>query len=208
VNGNAGDAVTADAFTTRGDDLTEGGLTYASYTTDGAVLYVQYGLFLNGQLVGAQMSTTNADILTGSTGDDVIGGGNGNDILNGGAGNDTLVFDSADTVIDGGTGDDTLQALTSGANINLSNLAITGIERIALGNSGADTVTLTAADVLRVSDTDTLRILGDSGDDVVATGFTAAGSQTVDGINYGVFTGGGATLLVQVGLDLNNTPVS
>ncbi len=153
------------------------------------------------------------DVLTGGAGNDYLKGHEGADRLYGGAGDDTLIYDRMDAIIDGGPGFDTLKlAMWRQADINLGNPAISGIERIDLTNTTntatgiRDSITLTAADVIRVSDTDSLYILGDPGDVVNAPGFGApVGTVTVDGHTFGQFTAGGATLFVQYGLVLNGT---
>jgi hypothetical protein len=90
---------------------------------------------------------------------------------------------------------------------DLANFAgnITGIEIVDMSGGEASTTMLTASDVLDVSDTDELAVLGDSEDSLNAgvgwtdSGTNAAGSQ--------VFTqdvgGAVATLLVEPGVQTN-----
>ena len=149
------------------------------------------------------------DDLKGRDGDDTIYGGDGNDTLNGqgdsdalfgGAGDDILVWDSIDTTIDGGSGTDTLNA--SGADVDITTFAgtITGIEQIDLSAVGNQSVTLTAQDVLDMSDTNTVTIVGGSPDTVEAgTGWTDGG---ISG-GFHTYTQGLATLLVDTDITVN-----
>ncbi len=149
------------------------------------------------------------DTLSGRNGDDTIYGGDGNDTLNGqggsdalfgGAGDDILVWDSIDTTIDGGSGTDTLNA--SGADVDITTFAgtFTGIEQIDLSAVGNQSVTLTAQDVLDMSDTNTVTIVGGSPDTVDAgTGWTDGG---ISG-GFHSYTQGLATLLVDTDVAVN-----
>ncbi len=141
------------------------------------------------------------DGLSGAAGNDTLDGGAGADTLDGGAGNDTLVWDLADTTIDGGSGVDTLRV--DSGDVDLTSFAgtITGIEQIDLeADAGANSLTLAASDVLSISDTDILTVLGDVGDSVDAgTGWTDGGIVGA----YHVYTQGLATLNLDVDLTIN-----
>lgn len=129
------------------------------------------------------------DILSGGEGDDVLNGGNGGDTLIGGAGSDTLnggnssdtldggegadhlsggngddvlYLDEFDTLIDGQNGFDLLLFTRNGQTLDLrNNTAVAGIESIRLLEGGYNSLILTAADIARISDNDTLVIEGD-----------------------------------------------
>jgi hypothetical protein len=59
---------------------------------------------------------------------------------------------------------------------------------------------LTVADVLRVSDTDIMRITGDAGDDVLITDTLTRGADiTLDSTDFATFTASTATLYIQLG---------
>lgn len=149
------------------------------------------------------------DILFGDAGNDVLRGGPGTDTLTGGDGNDTLYFDAQD-ILKGGPGFDTLavQAWRPGS-MTLASTKITGIEHIVLNNGQTDTVTLTTADILRVSDTKTLYIEGETRDNVAVGGGLSRGSDiTLDGVRYAHYTGGGANLNIEVGMKLNGTAIA
>ncbi|MCH8198066.1 MAG: hypothetical protein IH904_08285, partial [Proteobacteria bacterium] len=204
-----------DLTATDGDgdfDTLENGL---SVTLDGND--VTAGLILTGTSDGEiLMGGTGPDTLNGLGGDDILIGGDGADKLFGGADNDTLVFDSIDTVIDGGTGEDTLQvAVDSDDDINLTTFSagatLTGIEVIDLeSDTSGNTLTLEAADLLQ-SDTDTLTVLGDSGDAVVAgTGWGASiGTGTVNGVAVDIFTQTvGSLVTLNLDQDITNVTIS
>ncbi len=77
---------------------------------------------------------------------------------------------------------------------------ILGIEQIDLqADTGANTLTLSAQDVLDASDTNTLTVLGDSGDSLNAgTGWTDGG---LDGNGNHVFTQTVEAVLVTLAVD-------
>ncbi len=154
--------------------------------------------------------TSGDDTLTGTSGDNTINGNGGNDTLDGaagldsligGAGDDILVWDAADTAIDGGTGTDTLRVNGGDADLTVFGGTIQGIEQIDLeADAGANSVTLSMSDVLDISDTDILTILGDTGDSVDAgTGWTDGGIAG----GYHTYTQGLATLLVDTDMSVN-----
>ena len=121
-------------------------------------------------------------------------------MLIGGSGDDILVWDSAELTIDGGAGTDTLQIDNGGADLTTFAGTFTGIEAIDLTANGKQTVTLTAQDVLDMSDTDTVTIDGVGPDDLDAgTGWTDGG---VAG-GYHTYTQGLATLLVDTSVSVN-----
>jgi hypothetical protein len=89
--------------------------------------------------------------------------------MTGGDGNDRLVWQGqAAESIDGGAGIDALKL--TGGNLDLTvvpNRQITNVEQINMNAAGANTLTLTKADVLALSSTtDTLKVFGNSGDTV------------------------------------------
>ena len=100
----------------------------------------------------------------------MIGRG-GADVFLGEAGDDYIrISDLSFESVDGGIGNDVLALGGSGLNLNLTDMAgkISGIETIRLFGTGDNTLTLTAADVLNLSDTtNTLRVNGNAGDRIV-----------------------------------------
>ncbi|TKI70396.1 hypothetical protein FCU45_03685 [Sulfurimonas crateris] len=145
------------------------------------------------------------EILAGEDGNDYIDGRDGSDTIYGGAGNDDIEYDALDAEIDGGDGFDTV--IGSSEIINLSN--ISNIEVIEL-NSGTSVVGssadlgINADDVLSATDGGTLIIQSSDGSDLnqvnVDTDSLALqlDSVSIDGINYAEYTGGGATLLIEL----------
>ncbi|MBL4603825.1 MAG: hypothetical protein JKY84_13855 [Emcibacteraceae bacterium] len=145
------------------------------------------------------------DLIGSGSGDDVLNGGNGNDslrgnsgtdVLNGGAGNDILIYD-VDNTYDGGADDDTLLLVVSTTEIDLSLLAMTNMETIDLSDIYTNSLTLTAQDVLDVTDGNNfLTIDGNVNDTVSLTGVGWA--QGADNGAYHTYTSGGSTLFVDM----------
>ena len=152
---------------------------------------------------GSNLSgSTSSEILSGGKSADSIHGNDGSDIIfgNGGAdhffgdnGDDTLhVADTSYAEVHGGSGTDTLAF--DGANLAIDLHALVshtdGIERIDLTGGNNSSLSLQAADVLSISDDGTLAVFGGGTNAVNAAGegWTAAGTQTVDGHVCNVFT--------------------
>src|SRR6185436_14844286 len=137
--------------------------------------------------------TTAAETLVGGAGDDTLIGNGGADVLYGGAGDDTIVVNASNVDalaaglgdgeqlarVDGGGGVDTLSLDGSGITLDLSAIAdqgaggpgstsrIESIERIDLTGSGNNFLTLSASDLLNLSEsTNTLQVDGNAGDAV------------------------------------------
>ena len=137
-----------------------------------------------------------ADTLFGDSGNDVLLGGTGRDVVDGGTGNDHLFWDEQDGLFNGGSGTDRLR--TASSDLDLGSAAgrrIHSIEIIDMtGGTGIpDSLTLSKAELLDVSSTRILRVLGDAGDIVDIEGpFTDGG---ISG-RYHVYRMGSARLLV------------
>jgi hypothetical protein len=144
--------------------------------------------------------------LRGMGDDDVLDGKAGEDWLSGGAGDDTLTYDALDQ-IDGGAGTDTLKV--TAASLDLTGLAgdeLTSIEAINLAH-GTGSLTLSAGELRHLSGTDTLRVLGGSGDSVSTSGeWDQLGDTVIGGQTYAQYTADGA--LLQVDLDVNRSGIS
>ena len=161
------------------------------------------------------LGLSGADNLSGGNGDDLLFGEDGNDVLNGGAGNDTLfggfgndvlVFDALDTLgSTGGPGIDTLRIEGAGVSFNITPVAgllLSRIEVIDLTGSGDNTLALTAAALIELSDTDVLRVLGNAGDSLTTDpGWLNIGTVTVAGQTFNQYINGGATLEVRPAID-------
>ena len=171
--------------------------------------YVVYGGDFTGTVT--QQGGTGDDLLTGTTAADVIVAGEGNDILIGNGDKDILYAGVGDDLIGisdlnfnrikGGNGIDTLRLDSNGMFLDLKAIAnnrITGIEQIDLNNSGSNALAFNKLDVLAMSDTKELVILGNTGDLVVSIGqgWTASGTQLLDNNLYNKYAVGGVSLLV------------
>ncbi len=142
--------------------------------------------------------TSAAESFVAGNGNDTMIGGGGADVFHGGEGNDIIqVSDLSFQLVDGGLGSDTLDMASSSLNVDLSKLRgrLNGIETISLTGNGNNTVTLTAIDLLNLSDSsNTLRVDGDDGDRIIGLG-----SGWVDGgivENYQRYTQGAAVLQI------------
>ncbi|CAC9558280.1 hypothetical protein [uncultured Gammaproteobacteria bacterium] len=95
--------------------------------------------------------------------------------------------------VDGGGNIDTLELDGSGLTLdltNISNIRIQDIEKIDITGSGDNNLTLNLNDVLDTStSTNILKVLGNSGDSVNASGFAKiSGVKTEGSITYDVYT--------------------
>jgi len=164
---------------------------------------VIYGLDGNDTLTG----DTGNDLIDGGAGNDIIDGGNGFDQLIGGLGNDTFLFNPNNGIVNisGGAGEDVLKLNTTGAYLDLianqsapagQNMQLSGIDRIDLG--AGNVLTLSANDVLSLSDNGQLIVDGGAGSSVTSAGqgWTNAGLIALGGINYTDYSMGSAHLLI------------
>tara|TARA_R110002096_G_scaffold415163_1_gene616714 strand:+ start:106724 stop:109171 length:2448 start_codon:yes stop_codon:yes gene_type:complete len=160
----------------------------------------------------------------GEGGNDILNGGGGNDLLfgigelYGGTGDDrTSIFEDRyeDTFFDGGDGEDEVWLLAKSnssvpTDFALSSEHLINIEAISLTFQGGDGTSierleLSLDDVISMTDADNILKIygGDTFDSVTSTGegWVQGADQNIDSYDYHVYTGGGATLLV----DLNIT---
>jgi hypothetical protein len=186
--------------------------------------YVVFG----GNFTGAvtHLGTPGDDTLTGSavaetfvggTGNDLLIGNGGADAFQGGAGDDVVQVSSLDFhVAGGGNGSDTLELDGAGIDLDLTALADSrtrSIERIDIGGTGNNTLTLGVLDVLNLSEeSNELLVLGEASDVVNrGAGWTTAasggnngdGTSTIDGETYQIYTAGQATLLIDTDITAN-----
>ncbi len=168
-------------------------------------------VFGSGSPVVSQLGDKTANTLTGSAFKDILIGGaagdlllgnGGADVLRGGQGDDVLaISDLSFFKIAGGLGTDTLRLDSAGLSLDLTMIRdakIQGIERIDLTGSGANTLTLTAREVLNLSPTtNTLTVLGNADDRVnFGAGWIREANQTDGATTLKVFTNGAATLRI------------
>ncbi len=103
-------------------------------------------------------------------------------------------------MLDGGSGRDTLELEGRGADLDLVRLPgnrIRSVERIDLTGGGSNTLTVNAQEVLALSSSDTLWVLGSAGDVVHRRGgWTRGADREVAGITYQSYSQDMATLLV------------
>ncbi|PXW89871.1 FG-GAP repeat protein [Nitrosomonas sp. Nm84] len=141
-----------------------------------------------------------AEIFEAGDGNDKMIGRGGADMFRGGAGDDYIqVADLGFGSVDGGSGNDTLHLDGKDLNLDLANFGnrIHGIETICLYGRGDNALTLTATNLLDLSDTsNTLRVNGNAGDHI-----TIQDDGWVDGGPrgsgyYHVYTHDDAVLLV------------
>jgi Ca2+-binding RTX toxin-like protein len=154
------------------------------------------------------------DSIDGGDGNDVIDGWEGVDVLEGGNGNDRLLLDTNDfsvgrlgSGVDGGAGIDTLAFDESAprgqaALLDLSNVDVVAwlrsIEIIDMTAAGSNVVYAEAADVLRISDTDDLRIDGTASDEFNSAfqGWRFVGNSVIGANTYEHYSLGAADLFV------------
>ena len=123
-------------------------------------------------------------------------------IATGSDGNDLIFIDTADIVsIHAGEGIDTL-ILNNGSGLPLDltaigDGAITGIDRMDITGCGNNVLTLSSDNVAAMSDSGTLTVLGDAGDEIHLRGQWQAGEdQVIGGATYTPYTLGDTTVLV------------
>ncbi len=144
--------------------------------------------------------TAAADIFEAEEGNDRMIGRGGADVFHGDAGDDYIqVTDLGFGSVDGGSGNDVLHTDGKDLNLDLANFGekIHGIETICLYGRGDNTLTLTAADLLDLSDTtNILRVNGNAGDHitVIDDGWVDKGSRGQG--YYHVYSNDDAVLLV------------
>lgn len=205
-------------------DILVGAIDDDGNSTDSGIAYLVYGGNFSGAITQAGTSgsdtligTNGADNMIGGLGNDIlIGNGGVSDVLLGGAGDDILsVTNDTFRMANGGSGNDLLDFFGAESGLDLSEGNLRGIERINL-NGGDNVLTLTLEDLLAVSDTDTLGVLGNATNVVdlfVSVGFDGAAptqtATTLDGqaATAYSFSGGAAVLVVDNDITLNiNTP--
>ncbi len=140
-------------------------------------------------------SGTGNDILNGGAGNDSLRSNFGNDILNGDSGDDILIYDGASNTYNGGADVDTLMLVAREDEIDLSALTVSDLEIINLSQEYSNSISVSAADVLAVTDgANQLIIDGGSADMVSMIGGGWSFDSTGGG--YDTFTNGAATLLI------------
>jgi len=149
-----------------------------------------------------------ADNIDAGSGDDVIDGGVGSDFNDPGSGNDTIYATEGQETIHagegydtftiddgknfgdlfGGDGEDTIQLEGSDITLDFSkvNNDVTNVESLDIDGSSANSLKLTAEDVLDMTDGDNrLFIDGGSDDSVeISDSFVSEGTENIGGVDY------------------------
>jgi len=174
------------------------------------------------------LGTTFAETLTGTDAKDFIVGLDGNDVINGGLGNDTIRGGVGADNLDGGGGTDRIQGeagndkmtwgagdfFDGGANTDILRVGVATLNLTTAANSndkllnieqidlkvGAHTLTLNKADVLAMSPTDSIKILGDGADTVNIAGIQIEGGSAPAGFTR--YRIGTAVLIIDSDIDV------
>jgi hypothetical protein len=204
---NAAGDVNGDGF----DDLIIGA---SASNKNSGVTYVVYGKdftkainFLGGSGRDVLTGTTAAENFVGGGGNDILNGLGGADAFNAGSGNDTLqVANLRFRAMDGGSGNDTLTLAGKNLILDLGTKhgLIQDIENINLTGTGNNTLVLSVTEVLNLSSTtNTLKILGNAGDEVLGISSKGGWVQGADQGNFQHFQNGNAVVLVGLSVDAN-----
>ena len=179
--------------------------SYISYTLqdnfENLILIGGTGVVANGNAL--------ANVIQGNDTDNNIDGMGGLDSLSGNGGSDRLTIHSGQEQVAGGSGSDTLQFGSDLSFLNLAGLSgvsLTGIESIDMNNGSASTVRFSLAQLLALStESDTLKVDGDIGDQLqIGTGWQRGTSGT-SGYDQYTLTEGGETGILLVGQDVTVT---
>jgi hypothetical protein len=171
---------------------------------------LQYAIdYLGNENANTLTGTSGNEIFVAGAGDDTLIGNGGMDVLNAGAGNDTITINASNIAVLAQTGAGNRARVDGGGNIdtlaldggdltldltNISNIRIQDIEKIDITGSGDNDLILNLNDVLDAStSTNILKVLGNSGDSVNASGFAKISTIETEGsIIYNVYTHSGA----------------
>lgn len=178
------------------------------------------------------IGSTGAETLNGGNGDDALKGNGGGDTLIGGKGNDVIFYDkdafiygdlydaeSGKAVVDTEANFDTLSLANwvefdvnnAPKDIDLNAKNIHHMEAIDMTNDFAQTLNISASDVLSMTDDrNAMYITGDTEgvkDTVSLSDFSRKqgtdATVTKDDVTYDVYTGSGATLYIEQGLNVS-----
>ncbi|VVH60396.1 Flagellar hook-length control protein FliK, partial [uncultured Gammaproteobacteria bacterium] len=214
VNGDGLDDLIVGAYGANPNGKSHAGKSYVIFgKTDTDAIYLsklgdesKYTIdYLGDKNANTLTGTTKNEIFVAGAGNDTLIGNGGMDVFNAGVGNDDIVINASNITaleqvgvgnrarVDGGGGIDTLKLQGAGLTLDLTKISdrrIQDIEVIDITGSGNNTLKLNLDDLLHASSsTNVLKVLGNSGDEVIATGFNdSATKKTVDGIAYSIYT--------------------
>jgi Ca2+-binding RTX toxin-like protein len=145
------------------------------------------------------------DALTGDDGPNRLDGGADADALRGRAGDDAVLWDPADAEVLGDAGLDTLLVQSSPFDVLTFGGDVRGFEVVDMSGGGASATVLSASDVLDISDTDELTVLGDADDSLDAGSGWTDGGLDAEGLQVYTQNVGDvmATLLVHPDVQTN-----
>ena len=186
------------------------GTISASNTADTSSAKVIVEVLRNNTIAGTANAETitgtqYSEIITGLAGDDVIMANGGGDMIDAGAGADQIhinkdnVANLQEGLIDGGADIDTLHLIGESMVLDfttLDNQHVQNIEMIDMTDTHDHELKISAADVLDLSTTtDTLKIVGDSGDEVTLVNMADTGMvRNESGVTYKVYAEAGVAV--------------
>jgi len=217
VNGQGGNDR---LFASEGSDDFDGGDGYDSlsffYSTSGITIDLGADSSSGGYAAGITFTNIEniwgsnfSDNITGDENDNVLGGLDGIDTLNGGAGNDWFkVYEFEESAIEdtfeGGDGFDKFDfeadSMTVAYNLNLSSVDITNVELVRMGHDFKESLTLTAQDVIDVTDADNILNVIVHAEDSITSGSAWVYVEDVMSVGqiYHQYTSGAATINVYI----------
>jgi hypothetical protein len=129
----------------------------------------------------------------------------GEDIIDAGRGDDVIFWDPDDAEVAGGVGNDTLRVRDDDLDLSAFGGTLEGIEVVDMSKGGPSTTALTASDLLDLSDTGELMVLGDSDDSLDAGAVWNDAGIDAEGLQLLTQDVGGtmATLLIDLDMQVN-----
>lgn len=147
--------------------------------------------------------TPSAESILGGRGDDALAGAGGADVLYGGPGDDTITISGDEFFrIDGGPGRDILRVDGDLDLRDRTDLALRSIEVVDITGTRDNSLALRRSAVLSLSETRTLTIVGDVGDEFIAD-LRGAGFVRTSDVDAVEFTSETARVTVRVDRDVD-----